>query len=838
MSTRKARIARDYPAMTRVVLTTPAPADEDDFLAANHASLQVPPAVVVQPAHARGLPRLPARARRAQDRLLRAGARDGAIVGWINLSEIVRGELPERLPRLLRRSPRTRGQGYMTEALGLVAARGVRDARSCTALEANIQPGNTASIALVKRFGFELEGMSPRYLKIGGRWRDHERYALRAEAWRSRRAITFRPQRSKERRMSGVNGSEGHGASGQAGRGSAVPARARGRTRTTCATPRRCTRCSCAPGFAHAKVGAIDTSEALAAPGVVGVYTAADLNLEPFPTAGPPVDTPEEMRRPVLATRHGALHRRAGRRGRRRHARARRRRGRAGRRRLRPARRARRHDQGARRRRAAALPAERQPRRRGPSRRGGARGRRGARRARASSTSGSRPCRWSRARRWRRRTRTPAASSCGRRARARTPTRARSASRPGSRRSKLRVISTATGGGFGARIACYPEQIVVVALARELGRAVRYIETRSETMLEMQHGRAQVQDVEIGGTRDGKVTGLKVRVIADCGAYPADAALMPMLTGLMSSRRLRHPEGRLPLRLRRHQHDADRRLPRRRAPGGDGAGRAGDRHVRRRDRDGPGRGAAQELHHRVPAPDGHGRQLRLGRVPRGAGQVPGQRGLRGAARRAGGAARARRRQAARARDLLLRRVDRLRLRARHVRGRGGRHGHRDRRARPRTARATRPSYAQLVVEHARRAARGRAGDPVRHRRRSRAAWARRARARCRSAAPRCRPRPTRCSRRPGGSPRTCSRPTRATSRSSRARASAWRARPASAIPWARARAGRGRPVDARPEGLEGGLAARERLRDARRDVPVRHPPRGRRGRHRDRARRT
>jgi carbon-monoxide dehydrogenase large subunit len=100
---------------------------------------------------------------------------------------------------------------------------------------------------------------------------------------------------------------------------------------------------------------------------------------------------------------------------------------------------------------------------------------------------------------------------------------------------KLRVVSTATGGGFGARIACYPEQVVVVALARELGRAVRYIETRSETMIEMQHGRAQVQDVEIGGTRDGKITGLRVRVIADCGAYPADAALMPMLTGLMSS---------------------------------------------------------------------------------------------------------------------------------------------------------------------------------------------------------------------------------------------------------------------------------------------------------------
>jgi carbon-monoxide dehydrogenase large subunit len=104
----------------------------------------------------------------------------------------------------------------------------------------------------------------------------------------------------------------------------------------------------------------------------------------------------------------------------------------------------------------------------------------------------------------------------------------------GIEKEQLRVVSTATGGGFGARIATYPEQIVPVALARQLGRPVRYVETRSETMLEMQHGRAQVQDVEIGGTRDGKVTGLKVRAIQDCGAYPADASLMPMLTGLMS----------------------------------------------------------------------------------------------------------------------------------------------------------------------------------------------------------------------------------------------------------------------------------------------------------------
>jgi carbon-monoxide dehydrogenase large subunit len=95
---------------------------------------------------------------------------------------------------------------------------------------------------------------------------------------------------------------------------------------------------------------------------------------------------------------------------------------------------------------------------------------------------------------------------------------------------RIRVTVPAVGGAFGARIFPYPEQVVTAALALRLNRPVRYVESRSESMLTMTHGRAQVQEVELGATSDGTVTDLRARIVADGGAYPGDDALMPQST--------------------------------------------------------------------------------------------------------------------------------------------------------------------------------------------------------------------------------------------------------------------------------------------------------------------
>jgi [ribosomal protein S5]-alanine N-acetyltransferase len=108
----------------------------------------------------------------------------GEIVGYFALSQIVRLGFQSAYIGYDGSAPHA-GRGYMTEGLELMLRRVFRVLR-LHRVEANIQPGNTRSRALVERCGFRLEGFSPRYLKIGGRWRDHERWAMTVEDWRSR----------------------------------------------------------------------------------------------------------------------------------------------------------------------------------------------------------------------------------------------------------------------------------------------------------------------------------------------------------------------------------------------------------------------------------------------------------------------------------------------------------------------------------------------------------------------------------------------------------------------------------------------------------------------------
>lgn len=102
-----------------------------------------------------------------------------AIVGVANLSEIVRGLFQSAYLGFYGSAPYL-GQGLMREGVGLLLSHAFQDLK-LHRVEANVQPTNIRSLALVKVLGFRKEGYSPRYLKICGRWRDHERWARLAE---------------------------------------------------------------------------------------------------------------------------------------------------------------------------------------------------------------------------------------------------------------------------------------------------------------------------------------------------------------------------------------------------------------------------------------------------------------------------------------------------------------------------------------------------------------------------------------------------------------------------------------------------------------------------------
>jgi aerobic carbon-monoxide dehydrogenase large subunit len=97
----------------------------------------------------------------------------------------------------------------------------------------------------------------------------------------------------------------------------------------------------------------------------------------------------------------------------------------------------------------------------------------------------------------------------------------------------VRVITPDVGGAFGAKFGADPEHAVVCWVARRLGRPARWAETRTENMTGMTHGRAQRQTVTIGGSRDGTVTAYRLEILQDSGGYPRYGAVLPFLTIMM-----------------------------------------------------------------------------------------------------------------------------------------------------------------------------------------------------------------------------------------------------------------------------------------------------------------
>lgn len=181
-----------------VALRPPAAADAEAFIAAARASRRLHGSWV----HA---PDTPARFRSYLERyggrrpgatqvgLLAVRRSDGALVGVINLSDIARGPFQSAYLGYYAFAPLA-GTGLMTEAF----ARALDHAFGTLRLhrvEANVQPGNRRSIALVTRTGFVREGRSRRYLKIAGRWRDHLRFAMLAEDWKARKRRDRSPHR-------------------------------------------------------------------------------------------------------------------------------------------------------------------------------------------------------------------------------------------------------------------------------------------------------------------------------------------------------------------------------------------------------------------------------------------------------------------------------------------------------------------------------------------------------------------------------------------------------------------------------------------------------------------
>ena len=167
----------------RVRLERPTGRRMADFLAAVRRSRRLHAAWVSPPATVAAYRAYLRRVRRPTHAgYLVCRADSGELVGVVNISEIVRGNFDSAYLGYYAFAPHAR-QGLMAEGLARVVGEAFRRL-GLHRLEANIQPRNTASRRLVRRLGFRREGFSRRYLRVAGRWRDHERWTILAEEWR------------------------------------------------------------------------------------------------------------------------------------------------------------------------------------------------------------------------------------------------------------------------------------------------------------------------------------------------------------------------------------------------------------------------------------------------------------------------------------------------------------------------------------------------------------------------------------------------------------------------------------------------------------------------------
>ncbi len=175
----------------RVFLRPPERRDRDEFISLMRASRAFHRPWATAPTDDDRFATYLADSRRADfEAMLACRSQDLAIVGFFNLSQISRGSLQSAYLGYAVGKPYAR-QGYMSEGIQLVLEHAFLNL-GLHRVEANIQPGNRASIALAAGAGFRREGFSPRYLKIGGRWRDHERWAILADEWKTR-AVSAQP---------------------------------------------------------------------------------------------------------------------------------------------------------------------------------------------------------------------------------------------------------------------------------------------------------------------------------------------------------------------------------------------------------------------------------------------------------------------------------------------------------------------------------------------------------------------------------------------------------------------------------------------------------------------